>query len=479
MTILSILLLAFLQSGSSAAAPGILTASSTDCSIGAACTALTLPVINGTQSAGAATVVLGGTYSGTNQFEMTAGPANCNPLQPTGAGSCTWVAASGSPRPSGTGVTSATGTGTWVFDVAGMLGLRVRNSTFGSGAVIVSITPGSAQAASGGTAAVQGNPGSQTPAGNANNPTSLNLPQVVGPVTVAGTGASNSVQINTAGLTSVTAVVVVGTTLTVVPEITFDPAALTNSAATSWLGGNGLFQYWTTSNFGMTTGGTSITASGPYFFTLPYNAVGFRLRPTVSTGTNTILFVGAFNQGCTMTGQQGILPCLGDGNGPGLFVQMLGNTAAADGASNSTLALSKPQAFNNLFNGTTWDRQRNNTPSATVGITCAGCTTGQNGTDQINYNGGKVACTLDMTNVGTGSVTFTIQGKDEVSGKYYTLLAGVAVVTNVTNVYSVGTGLPVSSNVSANAILPRTWRAITVANNANATTYTVGCTNTL
>lgn len=103
-----------------------------------------------------------------------------------------------------------------------------------------------------------------------------------------------------------------------------------------------------------------------------------------------------------------------------------------------------------------------------------GATTTQTGADQINPAGRGVKVVLDMTVVGTGSVTLTIQGKDIASGKYYTLLVGAAVVTNSTNVYEVYPGIAVAANVSASATLPRTWRVLVTANNANAATYTVG-----
>lgn len=90
--------------------------------------------------------------------------------------------------------------------------------------------------------------------------------------------------------------------------------------------------------------------------------------------------------------------------------------------------------------------------------------------------GDHKAChvTLDMTTVGTGSVTLTIQGYDKVSGKYYTLLAGAAVVTNVTNVYKVGPGLTAAANAVANDFLPGLIRILVTANNANPATYSVG-----
>jgi hypothetical protein len=118
-----------------------------------------------------------------------------------------------------------------------------------------------------------------------------------------------------------------------------------------------------------------------------------------------------------------------------------------------------------------------NTAAPNTGVvllTAVGVTTTQTSTDQTNLNGSRVTVVLDMTTVGTGSVTLSIQGKDPASGKYYTLLSGAAVTTNSTNVYYVYPGAPATANVSANAPLPKTWRVQAVANNANATTYTVG-----
>lgn len=125
-----------------------------------------------------------------------------------------------------------------------------------------------------------------------------------------------------------------------------------------------------------------------------------------------------------------------------------------------------------LYNGTSVDRRRGNLDNISL-ISASGVTTTQTGADQTNHNGRGVIVTLDMTVVGTGSVTLEIDMKDPVSGKYVALLTGAAVITNTTNLYTVYPGAPATANVSANAPLPRTWRVKVVANNANATTYTV------
>lgn len=151
----------------------------------------------------------------------------------------------------------------------------------------------------------------------------------------------------------------------------------------------------------------------------------------------------------------------------GLF--FLGRAATAD----AMAAANTPAEAIALWNGATMDRARGNVDTAAL-ITAAGATTTQTSADQTNVNGRGAKVVLDMTVVGTGNVTLTIQGKDAASGKYYTLLAGVAVSTNSTNVYEVYPGIPAAANAAASATLPRTWRVLVTANNANATTYTVG-----
>lgn len=81
---------------------------------------------------------------------------------------------------------------------------------------------------------------------------------------------------------------------------------------------------------------------------------------------------------------------------------------------------------------------------------------------------------LDMTTVGTGSVTLTINGKDPASGKYYLILAGAAVITNSTNRYKVGPNVTAAANSIAQDYLPETIQLVVTANNANSATYSLG-----
>lgn len=98
----------------------------------------------------------------------------------------------------------------------------------------------------------------------------------------------------------------------------------------------------------------------------------------------------------------------------------------------------------------------------------------QNSADQRNENMRGLVVVLDVTVPGTGSVTITIQGKDQMSSQYYTILAGSAVTTQSTNVYKVYPGLTAAANSVASDIVPHQWRVLVTHNNANAITYTLG-----
>jgi len=94
--------------------------------------------------------------------------------------------------------------------------------------------------------------------------------------------------------------------------------------------------------------------------------------------------------------------------------------------------------------------------------------------DQTNVNKKGIRVVVDMTVVGTGSITVAVQAKDSASGKYVTMLTGAAITTNVTNTYLIYPGAANTANVSANDRLPRVWRILATHNNANSATYSVG-----
>lgn len=128
------------------------------------------------------------------------------------------------------------------------------------------------------------------------------------------------------------------------------------------------------------------------------------------------------------------------------------------------------QSFLELFNNTTWDRQRNNTSVSL--LASASRTTTQTSADQTNYNARGLHVVLDVTVAGTGSITLKVEAKDAI-GIYYTVLEGLPIIATGTNVYKLYPGITASANASASDILPRTFRVTITANNANAMTYSL------
>lgn len=77
---------------------------------------------------------------------------------------------------------------------------------------------------------------------------------------------------------------------------------------------------------------------------------------------------------------------------------------------------------------------------------------------------------LDVTTAGTGSVTAVVRALFP-DGNWRTLFTGAAVVTAVTNFYSVYPGGPDTANSRASLGLPVDYQVEVIHNNANAITY--------
>ena len=77
-----------------------------------------------------------------------------------------------------------------------------------------------------------------------------------------------------------------------------------------------------------------------------------------------------------------------------------------------------------------------------------------------NTFGKGVHVVLDINDTaGTASVTLVLQGKDETSGEYYTLLAGAAKTAPGVTDMVIYPGCIAAANVVANLPLPKLWRA--------------------
>ena len=107
----------------------------------------------------------------------------------------------------------------------------------------------------------------------------------------------------------------------------------------------------------------------------------------------------------------------------------------------------------------------------------AAASVGSNSADQTNPNGRGIKIVVDVTAITgtTPTLTVTLQGKDTASGKYYTILASAALTAAGTTVLTVFPGLVAAANVTANDVLPRTYRVIAVIGGTTpAVTATVG-----
>lgn len=84
---------------------------------------------------------------------------------------------------------------------------------------------------------------------------------------------------------------------------------------------------------------------------------------------------------------------------------------------------------------------------------------------------------IDVTAVSDDDeFTFTIQGKDEISGNYYTILASSAIATVSETVLRVYPGLAASGNSIANDVLPPVYRILASYNQVGGTQGTLSFT---
>jgi len=95
--------------------------------------------------------------------------------------------------------------------------------------------------------------------------------------------------------------------------------------------------------------------------------------------------------------------------------------------------------------------------------------------DNPYYAGLHLALNITASGVTvSGGVTFGIEGKDETSDSYYTILSSANLVANGTVVVKVYPGLIAATNLVANDHLPRIWRVTAIHANSDDVTYSVG-----
>lgn len=94
--------------------------------------------------------------------------------------------------------------------------------------------------------------------------------------------------------------------------------------------------------------------------------------------------------------------------------------------------------------------------------------------DTANVSGRGVHVIIVISAYTSGTWTPTIQGKDPVSGNYYTLLTGAGLTGTGTTVLKVYPGITASANVAASDIVPRTWRVQVAGSASPVATFSVG-----
>ena len=172
----------------------------------------------------------------------------------------------------------------------------------------------------------------------------------------------------------------------------------------------------------------------------------------------------------------------------GVVVAPLSTNAPADNATSTTIL--RMQAYNgadgglsvgtSIFNGTSWDRQRNNVDTADASMgptgTLASSTT-ITGTIITNYNGRGLIVVAVLTGGTSTSTTIQIFGID-VAGNSFLILSSAAVSTGSTTVLTVYPGCIAAANSVSNMPLPRRFRVDLVTGPAqvgSVTAVRTGC----
>ena len=101
-----------------------------------------------------------------------------------------------------------------------------------------------------------------------------------------------------------------------------------------------------------------------------------------------------------------------------------------------------------------------------------------NGGDEDNSDFSSAIVVIDITTLtGTApTATFTLQGKDPVSGKYYNILTSAALATTGTTILRVCMAIAAVANLIAQDMIPPIWRVSCVQGGTAVTnlTCTVG-----
>lgn len=172
-----------------------------------------------------------------------------------------------------------------------------------------------------------------------------------------------------------------------------------------------------------------------------------------------------------------------DDGGGALTTVAFDDAVASDGNSNTAAwALIDETNYravlikNEIFNDTTWDRERNNIEA--ILLASVAYTDNATSEDQINYNGARLLVTVDVSALGAGAViTPALQLKDNISDNYFTywtVAAGLSATGTYGYYFADGASGGSFTEIGAFGLPARTWRIVVYHNSANTITYSVG-----
>jgi hypothetical protein len=107
--------------------------------------------------------------------------------------------------------------------------------------------------------------------------------------------------------------------------------------------------------------------------------------------------------------------------------------------------------------------------------TLSAASSGSNTVDLPNVNCSGLRLVIDITAISGATLTVTIKGKDQLSGKYYTILASAGKTGTGTTVLTVYPTITASANVIAQDCLPSTYQILWTVTGGTVTATLGGC----
>jgi hypothetical protein len=195
------------------------------------------------------------------------------------------------------------------------------------------------------------------------------------------------------------------------------------------------FRYFRLNVTGISAGTTAGTVM---FFTTPYsnntNTIQVSSNNTTGSAVPSTAFYMGINSGSSLSGAAAM-------------------AVLTDGITATSVLATGVIAHN----GTTYDRQRNNTTGAVI---AAGTTASNAGVSVTTYNASKAVIVVSISAFTSGSLTVAISGATS-SGYSYPILTSTALAAVAVTPLRIFPGATASANAVANDMVPRTIQVVT------------------